>query len=104
MNEKSQIKQSDVVTTITSVTFISLTIALMVFLKNRSLPLDNLKYALFALMLIAILLFAFSAFKSYVDISIASYGEVKEVLNIKLFSYFGGFIFIAISIIISLFI
>lgn len=100
MDVDVQVKQSDVVTTITSVTFISVTTALMIFLKTTSLP-GSFAYTL---MLMAIGLLSISAFKSYIDISIASYGEVKEVLNIKLFAYFGGLIFVGISIIYSLYI
>jgi multisubunit Na+/H+ antiporter MnhB subunit len=94
MDKEIQVRQSDIVTTTTSVTLISLTIALIVFFKTK-----NPDLFISTLMLLAICLLALSAFKSYVDISIASYKDVKEVLNIKLFAYFGGLVLVGISII-----
>lgn len=101
MDVEVQVRQSDVVTTITSVTLISVTTVLMIFFKTRSYLPGNFAYIL---MLMAIVLLSISAFKSYIDISIASYGDVKEVLNIKLFAYFGGLIFVGIIIIYSLYV
>lgn len=94
MGKEIKVKQSDVVTTTTSVTFISLTVALIIYLKTKNT--DNFT---FTLMLLAICLLSLSAFKSYIDISIASCKEVKEVLNIKLFAYFVGLVIVGISII-----
>lgn len=93
---KDPLRQSDTVTTITSVTFISVTLILGIYLKNKTPPLLDTFGT--DLMLFSILLFTFSAFRSYVDISIASYENVKEALNIKLFTYFGGLIVILIFI------
>lgn len=98
MAAKIQFRQSDSVTTITSVTLISVTIALTIFLKTKS-PSPSLDMFGYALMLIAILLFGFSAIKAYVDILTASYGNIKEAWNIKLFTYFGGLVVIVISIV-----
>ncbi len=98
MVKKNAVNQSDVVTTITSVTFLSLTAVLIVFFKNKSIN-DSFIYTL---MVIAICLLSFTAIKSYIDISIASYKGVREVLNIKLFAYFGGLVLVGLSMIRSL--
>lgn len=91
MNAVVQPKQSDSVTTITSVTFISVIMALIIFLKTRPNLIVDIKFG-FTLMLAAILLFALSAFLSYVDLAKACYGEGEQILNLKIGSYFIGLI------------
>lgn len=98
MNAAIQPKQSDSVTTITSVTFISITMALMTFLKTRPNQIVDIKFG-YILMIIAILLFASSAFLSYVDISKACYSEGEQMLNFKIGTYFLGLFSFGIAII-----
>ena len=86
----------DEITVATSVSFMSICIGLIVFMKNFPVNSDITTIILIVLS-VAATLFGMSALISYVDIAKTTCKKVEEILSIKFMAYLFGMLLFGIS-------
>lgn len=92
----NKINPIDNTTVVTSVSFMSICIGLIVFVKK--FPFDtNVTTMILIVLSITTTLFGMSALISYIDIARTTCQKVDEVLNIKFIAYLMGIVLFGIS-------
>lgn len=98
----SNINPIDNTTVSASVSFISICIGLIVFIKTFLLELD-ISNIILIILSVTTTLFGISAIISYIDIAKTSAQKIEEVLSIKFFIFLLGFALLGISAILVIY-